>query len=284
MTSADYLNKSPAAGRMGKASEYLIAAACILSTRGELNVSMSMVDDEGVDLVFHRRDGVATLAVQVKARMSDAKDVQDEKMVAFVRSQTFRKRADLDILFVAVDIARGAVLKAWLIPSTQFGAVVGAPDHRGRLRFVASMKQGTQDRWASHRLAADQLAPAILARLKELEASGTVSCPGPDAPLDNLLEFAGSYHGYRRLGGDPSALRDIVEPVLRELETSETIPDWAGLDLLRGTLFLIARQCHHWGEVPPRQERHMRLLVAAIGRHAIAQQLPDDQNDDPDDL
>jgi hypothetical protein len=85
---------------MGKAAEYLIAAACVLSTRGELNVSMSMVDDEGVDLVFHRRDGVATLAVQVKARMSDSQDVQNESMVASVRSQTFRKRADLDILFV----------------------------------------------------------------------------------------------------------------------------------------------------------------------------------------
>jgi hypothetical protein len=137
---------------MGKAAEYLIAAACVLSTRGELNVSMSMVDDEGVDLVFHRRDGVATLAVQVKARMSDSQDVQNESMVAFVRSQTFRKRADLDILFVAIDIERGAVLKAWLVPSADFAEVIGEPDTRGRLRFVASMKEGSQDRWAHRRV------------------------------------------------------------------------------------------------------------------------------------
>jgi hypothetical protein len=58
---------------MGKAAEYLVAAACILATRGELNVSTSLVDDEGVDLVFNRRDSPATLAVQVKARMSDGK-------------------------------------------------------------------------------------------------------------------------------------------------------------------------------------------------------------------
>ncbi|HEX3517323.1 MAG TPA: hypothetical protein VHT26_25305 [Trebonia sp.] len=170
MTSADYLVKSATAGRMGKAAEYLIAAACVLSTRGELNVSMSMVDDEGVDLVFHRRDGVATLAVQVKARMSDSQDVQNESMVAFVRSQTFRKRADLDILFVAIDIERGAVLKAWLVPSADFAQVIGEPDTRGRLRFVASMKEGSQDRWAHRRLEADELAPAILARLEQLEA------------------------------------------------------------------------------------------------------------------
>ena len=42
-----YLDKSASAGRMGKAVEYLVAAACILSTRGELNVSTSMVDVDG---------------------------------------------------------------------------------------------------------------------------------------------------------------------------------------------------------------------------------------------
>jgi hypothetical protein len=52
-----------------------------------------------------------------------------------------------------------------------FAEAVGTPDARGRLRFVASMKDGSQDRWANRRLNSDQLAPAILARLTELEAS-----------------------------------------------------------------------------------------------------------------
>jgi len=74
---------SPAdAGRMGKAAEHLIAAFCILATRGALNVSTSLVDDEGVDLVFHRRGFTATLAVQVKARMSDSKRVRSERTAA----------------------------------------------------------------------------------------------------------------------------------------------------------------------------------------------------------
>jgi hypothetical protein len=167
-----YLDKSASAGRMGKAVEYLIAAACILSTRGELNVSTSMVDDEGVDLVFHRRDSSATLAVQVKARMSDSKRVQSGGFVAFVRSQTFRPRADLDMLFVAVDIARGAVMKAWLVPSEEFAATLGEPNSKGRFRFVASMKHGTKDRWSSRRLEAEELAPAVLARLAALDATG----------------------------------------------------------------------------------------------------------------
>lgn len=168
----NYLDKNPSAGRMGKAAEYLVAAACILSTRGQLNVSTSMVDDEGVDLVFHRRDHSATLAVQVKARMSDSSGVRSGSFAAFVRSQTFRPRADLDMLFVAVDVERGAVMKAWLVPSVDYQAMLGEPDSRGRFRFVASLKEGTKDQWASRRLEAQDLAPAILARLATLESSG----------------------------------------------------------------------------------------------------------------
>jgi hypothetical protein len=166
-----YLDKSASAGRMGKAVEYLVAAACILSTRGELNVSTSMVDDEGVDLIFHRRDSSATLAVQVKARMNDSKRVQSSGFMAFVRSQTFRARAELDMLFVAVDIERGAIMKAWLVPSEEYAATLGTANSKGRYRFIASMKEGTKDRWASRRLEAHELAPAIMARLADLESS-----------------------------------------------------------------------------------------------------------------
>lgn len=165
----DYRDKSASAGRMGKAVEYLVAASCILATADELNVSTSLVDDEGVDLVFHRRDSSATLAVQVKARMSTSKRVQSQGVVAFVRSQTFRPREDLDMLFLAVDVERGAVLVAWLVPSPAFATIVGPANSRGRHRFSASMKDGSKDRWTPFRLAPEQLAPQVLARLASLE-------------------------------------------------------------------------------------------------------------------
>lgn len=169
-----YLDKSPSAGRMGKAAEYLVAASCILATRGELNASTSLVDDEGVDLVFNRRNGTATLAVQVKARMSDSSLVGQERFMAQVRSQTFQPRLDLDLLFIAVDIQRGALMWAWLVPSTDFAKVVEKPNSQGRFRFNASMKKGTKDRWVQYRLSAEQLAPSILKRLRELDSVGGV--------------------------------------------------------------------------------------------------------------
>ncbi|MEV4490174.1 hypothetical protein AB0K04_08670 [Micromonospora coxensis] len=163
----DYTVKSADASRMGKAAEHLVAAFCILATRGLLNVSTALVDDEGVDLVFHRRDSTATLAVQVKARMSDSKRVQSESFVAFVRSQTFAPRPSLDLLFVAVDVARGAVMKAWLVPSDVFASTLTKPDSRGRLKFVASMKPESNDRWRTFRLEAEELPKSILRRLDQ---------------------------------------------------------------------------------------------------------------------
>ena len=166
----DYLAKSPSAGRMGAAAEYLIAATCILATRGELNVSTSLIDDEGVDLVFHRRGSPRTLAVQVKARMSDGKQVSEQqRCITQVRAQTFRPRSDLDLLFAVVDPSVGALRMAWLVPSQDFAAMEPATDAQQRLRFSASMKPGSRDRWTPYRLEPQQLANRVLDRIDLLE-------------------------------------------------------------------------------------------------------------------
>lgn len=174
MTTSDdsYLAKSPSAGRMGKASEYLVAAICILATRGELNVSTALVDDEGVDLVFHRRGGTATLAVQVKARMSDGAGVGRGRFLALVRGATFRPRRDLDMLFVLVDVANGAVDTAWLVPSSVFDEQKGTGTTKGSYRFSAALNPQSRDKWAQYRLTSAQLPPVIMKRLDEIERAG----------------------------------------------------------------------------------------------------------------
>nr|WP_253267807.1 hypothetical protein [Streptomyces asoensis] len=88
--------------------------------------------------------------------------------MAFVRSQTFQPRTDLDMLFVAVDVERGAIMTARLIPSATFEAMVTEPNSGGRYRFSASMKPDSKDRWTPFRLTAAELPRRILARLAEL--------------------------------------------------------------------------------------------------------------------
>jgi len=169
-TPDDYLSKSPAAGRMGKAAEYLVASVCILATRGKLNVSTSIVDDEGVDIVFHLRDATATLAVQVKARMTDGSVVRRGRFQAQVRSTTFRARQDLDVLFVLVDNVNGLIQTAWLVPSREFERLHGTPTKKGGLRFSASIRDGTSDQWSPFRVSAAELPVKIIERLEVLDA------------------------------------------------------------------------------------------------------------------
>ena len=164
----------PSASRVGKAAEVLIAASCIVASRGELNASTVMVDDEGVDLVFHRRSGTATMAVQVKTRSMDTTICQQGRFQADVRPATFRPRNDRFLLFVAVDVEDATFGPAWLVPSHVFqrpGMAFRIPSN-GYWRFTASMRPGTVDRWNPYRLSRRDLPGRIIGILAWLEAPG----------------------------------------------------------------------------------------------------------------
>jgi tetratricopeptide (TPR) repeat protein len=158
--------------RKGTAVEHLIAAHCMLASDFELNVSTTLVDDEGVDLVFHRRGQAATLAVQVKSRSWSTSMMQrSETFVAQVRAATFQRRRDLYMLFVAVDAQFGEYGPVWFIGSEDFADVI-QPNQRNRLRFSASASPASRDRWSSYRLERSELPGRILQELTRLEQPG----------------------------------------------------------------------------------------------------------------
>ena len=153
--------------RKGKAVEHLVAATCILTSGLRLNVSTSLVDDEGVDLVFHRRERSTTLAVQVKSRTTATKGIsQRNRFYATVRAATFRPRADLYLLFVPVDADEGTFSFVWLVPSKPFAR--RTVNGRGRRVFSASTRDESKDQWRRYRVERADLADAILEVLKKI--------------------------------------------------------------------------------------------------------------------
>jgi hypothetical protein len=169
LTGDAYLQKSADAGRIGAAVEHLVAASCILASDAVLNVSTSLVDDEGVDLVFHRRGRSTTLAVQVKSRGSDTSVVQREQFIGNVRSQTFQSRPDLYMLFVVVDRPTATLGTVWFVPSVDFDRLARTTG-KGMRRFTASMKEGSGDQWRPYRMPFRELPDAIIHVLGELDA------------------------------------------------------------------------------------------------------------------
>jgi hypothetical protein len=160
----EYLTKSPNSSRIGKAVEYLVAASCILASDAELNVSTALVDDEGVDLVFHRRDSSAAIAAQVKSRGSNTTQAAKNRFSAFVRRQTFRVRPDFYLLFVVVDFASAQFGPVWLVPSSDFERLAPLTG-RGLYRFNASTGAVTNDRWSEYRLVGEDVPRQLSARL-----------------------------------------------------------------------------------------------------------------------
>ncbi|MHB8274559.1 MAG: hypothetical protein ACYDC9_07335 [Dermatophilaceae bacterium] len=163
-----YLDKSATAGRMGKASELLTAATAIISTRGQINVSTAVLDDDGIDLIFSRRGHPETLSVQVKTRFSDSTQVQRGQFSIPIREETFAPAPDVYVLGVIVDVGATAISHAWFIPSEIINNRL-TPNGQNRRVVTASAKPETKDQWARYRVVPNQLGAHIGTLLTSLQ-------------------------------------------------------------------------------------------------------------------
>lgn len=56
------------------------------------------------------------------------------------------------------------------------------------------------------------------------------------------IHWAHRYNGYQRLAETPEKLGDLIEPARREWRSTNRVPDWCGVDLLRGWAFYLTRE------------------------------------------
>jgi hypothetical protein len=167
---------TPSSARKGKAAEQLIAASCILASGSRLNALTALVDDEGVDITFKRRNGSRTLDVQVKSAFIESrKNLREKKaFIADTRRATFSARPDLYFLFAVVDGKSAQFGPVWFVPSEDLEEHGFDVTVKGKklLRFAASAKANSKDKWRGYRLSKEQLTPKILATLNDLQPRG----------------------------------------------------------------------------------------------------------------
>lgn len=87
-----------------------------------------------------------------------------------------------------------------------------------------------------------------------------------------LFEWAHKYNGFARLARSPENLAGVLGPLLREFECTGRIPDWAGVDLLRGWAFHLARSYRFLGHPYPLLDEYPEFatIVEAIENHPDA--------------
>lgn len=83
-----------------------------------------------------------------------------------------------------------------------------------------------------------------------------------------LIDWAHSYNGYERLGSDLVA---VLGPLRDEINASGRIPDWAGVDLLRGLAFWRVRAAaHHEAPEDALDDEMFLAVVDALRTHPHA--------------
>ncbi len=86
-----------------------------------------------------------------------------------------------------------------------------------------------------------------------------------------LVDWALRYNGYNRLGAGPSELVAVLQPLTDEIDASGKIPEWAGVDLLRGLAFWLVRVAAHQ-EAPEYalEDERFWLVIDALRHHPAA--------------
>ena len=89
--------------------------------------------------------------------------------------------------------------------------------------------------------------------------------------MDYLIGWAQRYNFYERLA-DGDNIYALLTPAIREFESTGCIPDWAGVDLLRGWASFLCRS-HRWsGGVRTILEQYpeFALIIEALSNHPAA--------------
>jgi hypothetical protein len=155
--------------QIGKVGETIVAAQLMLTTKGRLSPFLPIADDGGIDFLVYDKVTHRALPVQVKSRVNKGSRVGSRPVQFDVRRATFATRRDSFLLAVLLDLARGEVQRAWLIPMSKL-AKVSQRDTK-TFSITPSPSDTSKDRYAPYRCdAMDEVATRLLAYLDQASA------------------------------------------------------------------------------------------------------------------
>lgn len=98
---------------------------------------------------------------------------------------------------------------------------------------------------------------------------------GNESLKSRQVHWAHEYDGYVRLAGGPHELSRLLEPAWAEFQRGGAVPQWCGVDLLRGWAFYLVRADRHSGGGNLTEDgptiREWDAVLEAIAGHPCAQ-------------
>ncbi len=142
----------------GKIVENLVALTCILGSDGKLSANFPFIDDEGVDLMFARKDTGRGIAVQVKSRFMKNGGIYKTQ----IRKQTFSTRKDFYVIFAYFDVDKSQLGDTlWFVPSEKLPKEL-KNQLQGRDKYIFQSRLNSKDMWAKYRINLKDLPKQIL--------------------------------------------------------------------------------------------------------------------------
>ncbi len=147
------------ASQKGKIVEQLIGATCVLQSDGRLRISIPLVDDEGVDLIVSDKNTDKVLLLQIKSRFT----LHNGNYRTDVRRVALHASKNRYLLFVYYDRENANLGKTmWLVPSLKFEELLSGQRADRDTYVFQSRFTSSNDMWAPYKIAAEDLAGALV--------------------------------------------------------------------------------------------------------------------------
>jgi len=142
-----------------------------LGSNGKISCFTPDSDDDGIDAIINLKTAFKPLFIQIKSRFNrNANGTYSQD----IGVNTFKENKNFYICFFLYNTADFDIEKIWLVPSIVFKKMaipLNPVHHPKKLRFAASPKDSSKDRWREYRIEKQDLGRKLLSLLNEMPES-----------------------------------------------------------------------------------------------------------------
>ncbi|MDC7243577.1 MAG: hypothetical protein PQJ44_06540 [Sphaerochaetaceae bacterium] len=144
----------------GNILEHRFIELISLGSDGNLTCFAPDSDDDGIDIIINRKMDFKPIFVQVKSRFN----LNNGLFSQDIGTSTFRADEKFWVCFIYYNPVNFEIENIWFIPSIDFhekSVEINPENHKQKLRFAASVKDNSKDKWSEYRVSKTELSVKV---------------------------------------------------------------------------------------------------------------------------